>query len=53
MMHSINFKGLLLSNMFFIDWVWVQTHACRKFGYKQQKKKKKLVILNAHRTKAN
>ena len=27
--------------MFFIDWVWVQTHACTKFGYKQKKKKKK------------
>ena len=27
--------------MFFIDWVWVQTHACKKFGYKQKKKKKK------------
>ena len=38
--------------MFFIDWVWVQTHACTKFGYKQ-KKKKKLVMLNAHRTKVN
>ena len=35
--------------MLFIDWVWVQTHACTKFGYKR----KKPIMLNDHRTKAN
>ena len=44
MMHSINFWGFLhnkLSNMFVIDWFWMQTHACATIGYKE----KKLVML--------
>ena len=28
-----------------------QKHACAEFGEKQKKKKKKLVMSNAHRTK--